>query len=190
MLGKISDLWISVLNEEQKSALHEKPWTCRVITNLMFASSLLILFSSSSLALAFLRSAMNCTRPRMFELLLELPRPRKLPAEDAIVAIFQSAFWIELCALAVGEQIKTMIQRAPTTNCRSSSSVSTYRSFHGLRGCVGSSLVLFEMRCWLRKLSLVRDPPSAKYYGVFAPFLQDIKHRDIGGWWIPGEIGI
>jgi len=30
---------------------------------LMFASSLLILFSSSSLALAFLRSAMNCTSP-------------------------------------------------------------------------------------------------------------------------------
>ena len=36
---------------------------CQTPTNLIFASSLLILFSSSSLALAFLRSAMNCTSP-------------------------------------------------------------------------------------------------------------------------------
>ena len=47
----------------------------------MFANSLFILFSSSSLALAFLRSAINCTRPRMFELFPELPRLRKLPLD-------------------------------------------------------------------------------------------------------------
>lgn len=52
----------------------------------MFASSLLMRFSSSSRALAFLRSAMNWTRPRMFEL-LELDLPRKPAAVDAIVLI-------------------------------------------------------------------------------------------------------
>jgi hypothetical protein len=31
---------------------------------------------------------MNCTRPRMLELLLELLRLRKLPAEDAMVKSF------------------------------------------------------------------------------------------------------
>ncbi len=50
----------------------------------MLASSLLILFSSSSRALAFLKSAMNCTKPRILELLL-LERPRKPPpVEEAI----------------------------------------------------------------------------------------------------------
>ena len=45
-------------------------------------------FSSSSRALAFLKSAMNCTSPRMLELLL-LERPRKPPAaEDAMVERF------------------------------------------------------------------------------------------------------
>ena len=48
----------------------------------MFANSLLILFSSSSLALAFRRSAMNCTNPRMFELFPELPRLKKPAAAD------------------------------------------------------------------------------------------------------------
>jgi hypothetical protein len=43
-------------------------------TYLMLASSLLILFSSSSLALAFLRSEMNCTSPRMLALLLDRPK--------------------------------------------------------------------------------------------------------------------
>lgn len=51
----------------------------------MFASSLFILFSSSSLALAFRRSAMNWTRPRMFELVLLTDRPRK-PAAPAATA--------------------------------------------------------------------------------------------------------
>lgn len=52
----------------------------------MLASSLLILFSSSSLALAFLRSAINCTNPRMLELLL-VERPRKPLAEDDMAAV-------------------------------------------------------------------------------------------------------
>lgn len=47
----------------------------------MFANSLLMRFSSSSRALAFLKSAMNCTRPRMFEL-LELDLPRKPAAVE------------------------------------------------------------------------------------------------------------
>lgn len=47
----------------------------------ILASSLLMRFSSSSRALAFLRSAMNWTRPRMFEL-LELDLPRKPAAVD------------------------------------------------------------------------------------------------------------
>lgn len=47
----------------------------------MLANSLLMRFSSSSRALAFLRSAMNWTRPRMFEL-LELDLPRKPAAVD------------------------------------------------------------------------------------------------------------
>jgi len=51
----------------------------------MFASSLFILFSSSSLALAFLRSAMNCTSPRMFELLFELPRDKNPDAADPAI---------------------------------------------------------------------------------------------------------
>lgn len=54
----------------------------------MLANSLLIRFSSSSLALAFLKSAMNCTRPRMFELLL-VERPRKpLPPDDMVAVVF------------------------------------------------------------------------------------------------------
>lgn len=56
-------------------------------THRMLASSLLMRFSSSSRALAFLRSAMNCTSPRMLELLL-LERPRKPPAaEDAMANV-------------------------------------------------------------------------------------------------------
>ena len=51
----------------------------------MFASSLLILFSSSSLALAFLRSAMNWTSPRILELFPEFPRPRKPPDVDELI---------------------------------------------------------------------------------------------------------
>jgi hypothetical protein len=55
-------------------------------TNLIFANSLLIRFSSNSLALAFRKSAINCTNPRIFELFPELPRPRKpAAAEDAIL---------------------------------------------------------------------------------------------------------
>jgi hypothetical protein len=50
----------------------------------IFASSLLMRFSSSSRALAFLRSAMNCTKPRIFELLL-LERPKKPAADEAIM---------------------------------------------------------------------------------------------------------
>lgn len=55
------------------------------LAHLIFANSLLILFSSSSRARAFLRSAINCTRPRMFALLL-LERPRKPAAEEAILS--------------------------------------------------------------------------------------------------------
>lgn len=50
----------------------------------MLANSLLMRFSSSSRALAFLKSAMNWTRPRMFEL-LELDLPRKPAAVDDMV---------------------------------------------------------------------------------------------------------
>lgn len=50
----------------------------------ILANSLLMRFSSSSRALAFLKSAMNCTRPRMFEL-LELDLPRKPAAVDDMV---------------------------------------------------------------------------------------------------------
>ncbi len=52
--------------------------TTRAASYRMLASSLLILFSSNSRALAFRRSAMNCTSPRMLELLL-VERPRKPP---------------------------------------------------------------------------------------------------------------
>lgn len=47
----------------------------------MLASSLLMRFSSSSLARAFLKSAMNWTSPRILEL-LEVERPRKPAAAD------------------------------------------------------------------------------------------------------------
>jgi hypothetical protein len=61
----------------------------------MFASSLLILFSSNSLALAFLRSAMNWTSPRILELFPELPRLRKPPDVDelmfALMLVLQGA---------------------------------------------------------------------------------------------------
>lgn len=50
----------------------------------MLANSLLMRFSSNSRALAFLKSAMNWTRPRMLEL-LELDRPRKPAAVDDMV---------------------------------------------------------------------------------------------------------
>jgi hypothetical protein len=54
--------------------------------NLIFANSLLIRFSSNSLALAFRKSAINCTNPRIFELFPELPRLRKpAAAEDAML---------------------------------------------------------------------------------------------------------
>lgn len=57
-----------------------------VPTHLMLANSLLIRFSSSSRARAFLRSAMNWTRPRIFELLLP-DRPRKpAAAEEAMMS--------------------------------------------------------------------------------------------------------
>ena len=57
------------------------------VTNLILANSLLIRFSSSSRALAFRRSAMNCTNPRIVELPLLFPRPKKLdPVEDDIPA--------------------------------------------------------------------------------------------------------
>ncbi len=52
----------------------------------MFASSLLILFSSKSLALAFLRSAMNCTSPRIELLFPAEDRPRK-PAAAALASL-------------------------------------------------------------------------------------------------------
>lgn len=53
-----------------------------VAAYLIFANSLLILFSSSSLALAFRRSAINCTNPRIFELFPEEPRLKKLLAAE------------------------------------------------------------------------------------------------------------
>lgn len=53
--------------------------------NRIFASSLLILFSSNSLALAFLKSAMKDTKPRMLPL-FELPLPKNPVAdEDAMM---------------------------------------------------------------------------------------------------------
>lgn len=55
------------------------------MTNLMFASSLLILFSSNSLALAFRRSAMNCTSPRMFALFPDVPRLKKPAAAEVAI---------------------------------------------------------------------------------------------------------
>lgn len=54
----------------------------RALSYRMLANSLLMRFSSSSRALAFLKSAMNWTRPRMFELLL-LERPRN-PVDDIL----------------------------------------------------------------------------------------------------------
>ena len=57
----------------------------KVVSYRMLASSLLMRFSSSSRARAFLMSAMNWTRPRMLELLL-LDRPRKpVVPEEAMV---------------------------------------------------------------------------------------------------------
>lgn len=56
-----------------------------VATYRILANSLLMRFSSSSRALAFLKSAMNWTRPRMLELLL-LERPRKPPPEEDILS--------------------------------------------------------------------------------------------------------
>ena len=62
---------------------HRPPDAGLPSTYLMLANSLLMRFSSSSRALAFRRSAMNCTNPRMFELLL-VDRPRKPLAVEAI----------------------------------------------------------------------------------------------------------
>jgi len=57
------------------------------VTNLILANSLLIRFSSNSRALAFRKSAINCTNPRIVELPLLFPRPKKLdPVEDDIPA--------------------------------------------------------------------------------------------------------
>lgn len=62
--------------------------------NLIFASSLLILFSSNSLARAFLRSAMNCTNPRILALFPEDPRLRKpAAAEEAILKQRSILLW-------------------------------------------------------------------------------------------------
>lgn len=55
---------------------------CRRITHLMFASSLLIRFSSSSLALAFRMSAINCTNPRILALFPDEPRLKKPAAAE------------------------------------------------------------------------------------------------------------
>lgn len=61
------------------------------MTNRIFASSLLILFSSKSRARAFLRSAMNWTRPRMLELPV-VDRPRKpAAAEEAMLPCWESS---------------------------------------------------------------------------------------------------
>jgi hypothetical protein len=59
----------------------------------MFANSLLILFSSSSLALAFLRSAINWTKPRMFALFPEDPRLRKPAAAEEAISQSRVAFY-------------------------------------------------------------------------------------------------
>jgi hypothetical protein len=53
----------------------------------MFANSLLILFSSNSLALAFLKSAMNWTNPRMFALFPDEPRLKKPPVDVAMIGV-------------------------------------------------------------------------------------------------------
>ena len=83
-----SDRWIP-LNfclEVKTSQLKGNVYLLGQGTNLILANSLLILFSSSSRALAFLRSAINCTNPRIFELFPELPRPKNPDAaEDAMM---------------------------------------------------------------------------------------------------------
>ena len=66
----------------------------------MFANSLLMRFSSSSRARAFLRSAMNWTSPRMLELLL-LERPRKPVPEDDILVVLSGPSRMRLSADAV-----------------------------------------------------------------------------------------
>lgn len=66
----------------------------RVRAHRILASSLLMRFSSSSRALAFLKSAINCTSPRMFELLL-LDRPRKPePVEEDMLGVSTRDSWI------------------------------------------------------------------------------------------------
>ena len=98
----------------------------------MFASSLLILFSSSSLARAFLRSAMNWTNPRMFELFPELPRLRKLLPVDA----FDILKWVWLfrmlpISLCVFDYTATPLARS---GC--------------FQGAVGAVFLDFSCRLW------------------------------------------
>jgi hypothetical protein len=104
----------------------------RHFTDLMFANSLFILFSSNSLALAFLKSAINCTRPRMFELFPEFPRLRKpAAAEDAMVSCrSQAPFYSSLQRFPHGcpDPVRTMPPRSSLQDarCASDNSVWSY----------------------------------------------------------------
>jgi hypothetical protein len=75
------------------------------VTNLIFANSLLILFSSSSLALAFLKSAINCTSPRIWELFPELARPKNPAAAEVAMleAVAVHRQWIVYTLVIVSE---------------------------------------------------------------------------------------
>jgi hypothetical protein len=94
----------------------------------MFANSLFILFSSNSLALAFLKSAINCTRPRMFEPFPEFPRLRK-PAEDAMVSCrSQPPFYSSLQHFSHGcpGPVRTMPPRSSLQDARCASDNSVW----------------------------------------------------------------
>jgi hypothetical protein len=69
----------------------------------MFASSLLIRFSSNSLARALRKSDINCTNPRIFELFPELPLLKKFEAAAEAMVEIGSRF------LELSDQLGTKI---------------------------------------------------------------------------------
>lgn len=98
----------------------------------MLASSLLILFSSRSLARAFRKSAMNWTRPRILAVLL-LDRPRKPPVTADILWMERGGGLWRLQESRVGRLVSTDVGAAVNRRGQSRALLRSYPLLHTRR---------------------------------------------------------
>ena len=136
-----------------------------MITNLILASSLLILFSSNSLALAFLKSAINCTNPRMFALFPDVPRLKKpAAAEVAMIGYWLSSSYANaVFSKSARGKIRSLPRASDSNDIADSTSLFSDE---------GSRSTSFRNGTWFtdalergrshrpRRISLVRGTPS------------------------------